>query len=397
VAATKNALFEHFAGQDAELKRFTDELDTLQKAYGAKTMNVRTIATSLRNRKTRRFERGDFLSPAEELEPQTPAVLPALSPASDKRANRLDLAQWLVSKDNPLTPRVAANQVWAHLFGAGIVRSTNDFGLRGEPPSHPALLDWLAATYRDDCRWSTKAFIKTILMSATYRQSSQHRAELAQIDPLNTLLARQGRLRVEGEIVRDLALAASGLLSPKVGGPSVFPPMPEDIAKLSYANNFSWTVSKGEDRYRRGMYTFFKRTIPHPTLMTFDCPDANLATTNRTISNTPLQALTLLNNESFHEASQALAQRALGEEVANDSERLTKIWKLCLVRPPHEGELDPYVKLLDDARRYYAEHAADAKKLLGERAASGVAPAENAAWVATVRVLLNLDEFITRE
>ena len=310
---------------------------------------------------------------------------------------RLELARWLMSNENPLTPRVVANQVWTRLFGAGLVRTTGDFGARGEMPSHPELLDWLGVTWRDDLKWSTKQFIKTIVTSATYRQASLHRPELAELDPLNTMLYRQNRLRVEGEIVRDLTLGAAGLLSSKVGGPSVFPPMPGDLAKLSYANNFSWTDSVGENRYRRGMYTFFKRTIPHPTLVTFDCPDANVACVNRSISNTPLQALTLLNNESFVEASQALAKRLSAETGRSDDERLSQAVKICLAREPTADELQQLGNLLDKARDYYRDEPESAEKLIGSYAAATTPNHEAAAWTATVRVLLNLDEFITRE
>src|SRR4029453_2470917 len=170
--------------------------------------------------------------------------------------DRLDLANWLVAPENPLTARVAVNHLWKLLFGNGLVRTLDDFGVRGERPSHPELLDWLAAQFRSELRWSRKALIRSIVTSATYRQASRYRPELTDVDPENRLLARQGRFRVESEIVRDLHLAVSGLLSLKIGGPSVFPPMPEDLAKLSYANNFTWKNSEGEDRYRRGMYTF---------------------------------------------------------------------------------------------------------------------------------------------
>ncbi len=436
IALTRAVLFNHFVGLDPQVAKLQKDIEATLAEFKAQMMPVRTIATSIRGRKTHRFDRGDFLSPAEVLTPATLHVLPkagddAKSPGTsgtvsstagiaaqfvstgsssatekkDTRSNRLDLAQWLVSRDNPLTPRVVVNQIWARLFGIGIVRSVNDFGARGDLPSHPELLDWLAGQYQRDLKWSTKALLKTILMSATYRQSSAHRAELVDIDPQNVLLARQNRLRVEGEVVRDLALCSAGLLSPKVGGPSVFPPMPPELAKLSYAGSFSWTDSTGEDRYRRGMYTFFKRTLPHPTLMTFDCPDANVACVNRTVSNTPLQALTLLNNESFVEASQALAKRLLTEEPGNagaksqaaDNARLAAAMRYCLARTPRTDELDRLDTLLDNARTYYRDHPEEAAEMIGRFAAPTVPNAEAAAWTATVRVLLNLDEFITRE
>ncbi len=395
VAATKQALFDYYVAQDDEIRRLDAELSKLQQQFQVESMQVRTLANSLRGRKSHRFERGEFLNKAEEVQPGTFGILPAVKSVG-QQPSRYDLAQWLVSDRNPLTPRVAANHVWAHLFGEGLVRTVNDFGVRGEAPSHPELLDWLASTYRDELGWSTKRLIKTILLSATYQQSSKHRAELVDLDPLNTLLHRQNRLRVEGEIVRDLALAAGGLLSSKIGGPSVFPPMPADLAKLSYANNFSWSESKGEDRYRRGMYTFFKRTIPHPTLMTFDCPDSNTACVDRTVSNTPLQALALLNNDSFVEAAQGLAQRLLVESPATDEHRLAQAWRWCLVRQPSEQERQRFLGLLQQARAYYATHA-DESRLLAGKTKSAATESERAAWVATARMILNLDEFITRE
>jgi hypothetical protein len=204
-------------------------------------------------------------------------------------------------------------------------------------------------------------------------------------------------VRVEAEIVRDLYLAASGLLSTKVGGPSVFPPLPPGVADLSYANNFKWKTSQGEDRYRRGMYTFFKRTSPHPNLVSFDCPDSNTTKLKRDASNTPLQALVTLNNEVFNEAAQAMARRVLTEGGSGDLERLTYALRLCLVRRPDSREVDRFEELLQAARAYYAEHPEDAHQLVGKQAVEQVEAAENAAWIATLRIVMNLDEFIVRD
>ena len=203
------------------------------------------------------------------------------------QGDRLDLARWLVDGQTPIVPRVTANHIWSHLFGEGLVRTMNDFGARGDAPSHPALLNWLAGEFVQ-LKWSRKAMIRLITQSATYQQSSRHRPELSEIDPNNHLLHRQNRFRVQAETIRDLTLAASGQLSAKIGGPSVFPPLPPGVAELSYANNFKWKTSNGEDQFRRGMYTFFKRTSPHPNLITFDCPDSNVTCVKRNISNTPL-------------------------------------------------------------------------------------------------------------
>ncbi len=393
---TRDTLFNFYAKQDPVVQDLLAKIEAVHKKAQSQVMPVRMLATSRKNRPTFRFDRGDFLSPAEQVQPGTLQVLPPLN-AVGQKPTRLDLARWLVGKENALTPRVVANQFWMRLFGAGIVRSVGDFGVRGEIPSHPELLDWLAKTYRDDLNWNTKEYIKTIVMSNTYRQSSSHRPDMIDHDPLNQWLSRQNRLRVEAELVRDLALQVSGLLSPKIGGPSVFPPMPPELAKLSYANNFSWTDSKGEDRYRRGMYTFFKRTIPHPTLMTFDCPDANLTCVNRGVSNTPLQALALLNNESFLEASQALAKRLLASSKRNEAETISQAIRVCLTREPQAEELERLESLLDHARDYYQDHPEEVEAFVGDHTVPGIPNSEVASWIATVRVLINLDEFITRE
>ncbi len=386
-------------------------------------MDARVIAQrTTRPRPTHVLYRGDFLQPAESVVPATLAVLPGVKSgapsvselaANDRVAppSRLDFARSLVSKDNPLTPRVTVNTIWGKLFGEGLVKTAADFGVRGSKPTHPELLDWLASEFMQQ-GWSRKKLLRLIMTSAAYKQSSaqsgavgtaehaRSNAELArilEIDPKNDLLWRQNRLRVEGEIVRDLHLAASGLLSPKVGGPSVFPPMPPDIAALSYAGNFSWKTSAGEDRYRRGLYTFFKRTAPHPDLTTFDCPDANTANVKRTVSNTPLQALTTLNAEAFTEAAQALGRRVLAAAPSTDDDRLSLAMRICLSRAASEHELAALKKLLGESRAFFRAHPAEAKEASGSHTQEGVPLAESAAWAATMRIVLNTDEFITRE
>jgi len=214
---------------------------------------------------------------------------------------------------------------------------------------------------------------------------------------VNVVLSRQNRVRVEGEIIRDIHLDASGLLVRKIGGPSVHPPLPPGITDLSYAGNFKWTNSSGEDRYRRGMYTFFKRTAPHPNLTIFDCPDANLTCVERRSSNTPLQALLALNNETFSESSRALARRLLSSSMANDRERIIQGFRLCVSRPPSGDELLEFEKLLTESRKWYETHQDQAKQLIGDGGTPNVSLESNAAWVATTRILVNLDEFITRE
>ncbi len=401
VAGTKRLLFTHYVNELVRDPRVADlekQIARHREQLHARLAEVRTMTSPRIPRITRVFDRGEFLSPKQEVFARGLEVLPALPPRGGT-ADRFDLARWLVAPDNPLTARVAVNHVWQHLFGQGLVRTANDFGVRGERPSHPELLDWLASYLQGEAGWSRKRLIREIVLSATYRQASLHRPDYEAIDPLNTALFRQNRFRVEAEVVRDIALAASGLLSPKIGGPSVFPAMPEDLAALSYANSFTWKPSGGEDRYRRGMYTFFKRTIAHPSLTTFDAPDANVACVVRTVSNTPLQSLTLLNNETHLDAAIAFAGRIRREAShdADDSGRLALAFRICVARPPQTGELAALERVLGRSREWYRAHPADGRALLGDAADRTDAPDELAAWTAAMRVLLNLDEFVTRE
>ena len=411
-AEQQQQLLDYYSSLDAATKTLFMQLDDLKKKEPPKPeLTVRVITQRVNDpRQTFVLKRGEFLDPIKELEvvPAAFSTLPPMKARDEKsKADRLDLARWLVSPDNPLTPRVTVNHIWRQLFGRGLVASVNDFGVKGEKPSHPELLDWLASTFHEGEKgrggegektpWSRKALIKLIVTSATYRQASRHRAELLEVDPQNTLLARQNRLRVEAEIVRDLSLDVAGLLSRKIGGPSVFPALPAGITDLSYAGNFKWTNSSGEDRNRRGMYTFFKRTAPHPNLTTFDCPDANLTCVERRASNTPLQALITLNNETFLEASQAFVKRLQAQPATDDNARLTQAVRLCLARSPSDRELHHLTQLLTANREFYQAHQDDAKKLNGSVEISGASPDETAAWIATARILLNLDEFITRE
>ena len=354
---------------------------------------ARTIADSASSRRTHVHLRGGWNTPGVPVEPGTPEVLPAL--AQDGKHPRLALAQWLVSRDNPLTARVIVNRIWQEYFGRGIVPTADDFGTRSAGPSHPALLDWLAADFMDS-GWSLKKLHKTIVMSATYRQSSASRPTIEEIDPENELLARQQRVRLPAEIVRDVALAASGLLNTTIGGPSVRPPQPPGVADLAYAGSVQWEASRGTDRYRRGLYTFLQRTVPHPQLVNFDMPDRTAARCTRERSNTPLQALNLLNDSTFVEAARALALRALEAGGQGFDSTVRHAFRLCLSREPTEAEL----RHLED---YYSEQEAifDSEPALATEFmpldVPGLEPVAAAAWTGLASVLLNLDEFITRE
>jgi mono/diheme cytochrome c family protein len=349
---------------------------------------------------------GDFTRPGAKVGPGTPAVLPPLAAAAHAPGspNRLDLARWLVRPGHPLTARVAVNRVWGRYFGLGLVETENDFGTRGEPPSHPELLDWLASEWVRR-GWSLKALHRLIVTSATYRQASRSRADLEARDPRNRLLGRQARLRLEAEVVRDVALAASGLLDRRVGGPSAFPPQPEGVSQFTQVKR-AWKPSEGSGRYRRGMYTHFWRSAPHPALLTFDAPEAGTACTRRNRSNTPLQALTLLNDAGFAEYAYGLAGRLLPAGGAGDGgpAAVRHGFRLCLGREPGEAEAKVLTAFLTKQRRHYAASPAEAAALLGGGGPAGRRLAEakgdpgaKAALVLLARVLLNLDEFITRE
>ena len=338
--------------------------------------------------------RGDFLRKGVEVKSGTPAVLPA----RQSSGTRLDFANWLVSPENPLTARVAVNWVWAKYFGRGLVSTPEDFGTQGQPSSHPELLDWLASEFRspNGLGWSLKKLHRLIVTSDTYKQSSATRPELIEKDPLNVLLARQSRLRLESEIVRDEALAVSGLLTRTVGGPSIRPPQPTGISELTYAGSAKWAVSTGPDRYRRGLYIWFQRTSPFPMLMTFDNPDSNVCMVRRERSNTPLQALTLLNDVVFVEAAQALAKRARAD-CKSGCDTVTKLFQLTLGRNPTKAEELRVLKLHRDFSKLAETNPTEAAKLVGSPKPDNDSIAESAAWVAVARTLMNLDEFVTRE
>ena len=396
----RTMLADYFATQHTTTKALANRLAKLKSdAPTLPTVSARVISPA--SRTTRVLHRGDFLQPAEEVETDVLACVSSTHPltkrVSSTPPDRLDLAAWLTDANNPLTPRVSVNHVWTQLFGVGLVGTVDDFGIRGDLPTHPELLDWLAWNYPRDLKWSRKALIKTIVLSSTYRQASRHRADLDEVDPTNQLLARQNRVRVSGEVVRDLHLAVSGLLSRKVGGPSVFPPLPPGVAELSYANNFKWKTSEGEDAYRRGMYTFFKRTSPFPNLISFDCPDSNTSRLQRNISNTPLQALITLNNRVFFEAAQAMAKNVLEHGGATDREKLTYAIRRVLSRNPKESETKRFEELLNTSRTHYVKNPEDAERVTSEHRHPNHSMAENAAWVVTLRMLTNLDEFIVRD
>ncbi len=349
------------------------ELQKAIKALDAEIESTLILRENGKGRPTHVQKRGDFLDLGEAVRPGVFGVLPPLKANPQAGQNRLDLARWLVSADNPLTPRVVVNRMWQQYFGKGLVETENDFGIQGALPTHPELLDWLAVQLVQR-GWGLKDMHRLIVTSAAYRQSSALRPDLRAKDPDNRLLGRQHRLRLEAEIIRDAALAASGLLTRTLGGPGVYPPQPPEIFAFTQ-NNHPWPESKGPDRYRRGMYTFIWRQSQHPLLTTFDAPDAQVACTRRNRSNTPLQALHLANDPTFVEIAQGLAQRVTTEGPPDDTGRIDYAFRLCFSRPPADAERSRLLQYLEQQRQ-------------------GNAPQ---AWMMLARVLLNLDEFVTRE
>ena len=357
-------------------------------------------------RKTHFLLRGDFLAPDYEVFAGTPDVLPPLVPRGET-PDRLDLARWLLDSRNPMTARVTVNRIWARYFGRGIVSTLKDFGTQGAPPTHPELLDWLATQFRQS-GWNLKQLHRLIVTSSTYRQSSHNRPELSERDPLNEWLSHQNRLRVEGEIVRDAALTASGLIKLKVGGPSVRPPQPKEIAGLGYANQVKWQTSEGEDRYRRGLYTFFQRTVPYPMLITFDSPDSNVSCVRRNRSNTPLQALTLWNDPVFHECSQALGKRIVQHETTTGlapddgphnviDRRMEFSFLASLGRLPDEQDREALLQFLEmQTRILKTDIPASQIDCRGLTRWPINLPSSWQCWTTVARTLLNLDEFVTR-
>lgn len=377
--------------QELKFKELREKLQRLAASFPALS-EAQTIADLPNPPKAHVLLRGDFRSPGIEVAPGTLAFLPS---PSQPPTTRLDLARWIASSGNPLTARVAVNRMWQAFFGKGIVATASDFGTQGERPTHPELLDWLATEFVSR-GWSVKQMHRLIVTSATYRQSSSARPELSTRDPYNRWLARQNRLRLEAELIRDSALAVSGLLNPAIGGPSVRPPQPAGLTNLGYGDFVKWKESEGKDRYRRGLYIFFQRTVPYPELMTFDVPDSNVTCPRRERSMTPLQALNTLNDPVFMEAADALAVRILRDQPGPSSDRLLYAFRLCLARDPNPLERARLASFLDSQTTRLSSDTSLAAKF-SPVPVEGVTPAEMGAWVALSRSLLNLDEFLTRE
>ena len=394
------AMIDYLVDQQPDLRKLRSQLDALtQKPPEVETGTGMALTTAASSRRTFVHLRGDFLQPGTEVQTGVPAFLPPLAPRG-AQADRLDLARWILDARNPLTSRVAVNRVWQHYFGRGLVATSDDFGTQGEPPTHPALLDWLAS-YFVQHDWEMKWLHRQLITSSTYRQSSADRPDLRERDPYNLWLARQRRTRVDAEMIRDIALATAGLLDRTTHGVSVFPPLPPGTLELAFVdviNRGPWKVSSGGDRYRRGFYTFFQRTAPYPMLSLFDAPDSNTSCTRRERSNTPLQALMLWNDPVFLECAQHLAQQTLQQPDATDSQRIDHLFVTTLARRPDSAELKTITSLLENARQVYHKTPSLARQLLDTADTINDSHcAEWASWFTVVRTLMNLDEFITRE
>jgi hypothetical protein len=387
----RDRLLRHYLSIAPELATEREAIRKLQSQMPPyPTTLVMAERPAAETRPTHFHERGEFLKVGERVEPDVLSMLPPLP--KDAPRNRLTFARWLVSPDNPLVGRVTMNRQWAAFVGRGIVRTTEDFGFQGELPTHPELLDWLAVEFVKR-GWSLKQMHRLIVTSATYQQSSQATPESLAKDPENKLLARGPRHRLEAELVRDAALKISGRFSPKIGGPSVFPPQPPGISSEGTYGALPWTVSPGADRYRRGLYTFSKRTAPFAMFSTFDAPSGEACVARREVSNTPLQALTLLNDSVFVEAAQALGRSAAARQSSVE-ERATDLFRRCLVRPPSGQELKMLVDFYHAQKKRFDSKEVDAATIAGPGEGDAM---ERAAWTAVARVLLNLDECITKE
>lgn len=386
IDGARPSLFRYFLLNAPELSGYTSPIRELLKPLSS----TPTLAMAERDpqhpRKTFLHKRGEFTQPAEEVQPGVPAFLPPMDAKDPK--NRLGFARWLVSRGHPLTARVTVNRQWQAFFGTGIVKTLDDFGFQGEMPSNQELLDWLAVDFMEN-GWSMKKLHRQIVTSATYKQSSKVTPELLEKDPQNRLLARGPRVRMEAEMIRDLALSAAGVLSNKMYGPPVRPPQPGSVTEAAYGGA-SWSVSQGADRYRRGLYTFAKRSAPFASSITFDAPTGEACIARREMANTPLQSLVLLNDEVFFEAAQLLGKK-IAALPGTPTEKATFAFERCLTRPPEASEADMLVT-------FYHRQLERLKK--AELKTSDLMPSgstdEETAWMTVARILLNLDETITR-
>jgi hypothetical protein len=397
--AQKEALEKYYLTVASELEAARKRVKELSKQLAESkpvTVPVMRELKGDKRRKTKIQIRGNYLVVGKEVTEGTPAAFRPLP--SGAPLNRLTLAKWLVDEKNPLTARVIANRYWEQLFGIGIVASSEEFGAQGDRPYHPELLDWLA-TELVRLKWDTKSFLRLLVTSAAYRQSSRVTPELMQRDPDNRLLARGPRVRLSAETVRDQALFVSGLLSPKMYGPPVKPPQPALGVSAAFGSGIDWQTSAGEDRHRRALYTLWRRSNPYPSMASFDAPNREVCTVRRSRTNTPLQALVTLNDPVYVEAAQALARRVVADGGTDARDRARYAFRLCLSRPPEDGELARLVRLYEQSLARLRSHPDQARKLATDPIGpppEGRDVAELAAWTVVGNVLLNLDETLMK-
>ena len=395
----KNTLAKYFRDYAPSLAKLRSELAKVKKQRDAIKPPMVPVIAQLpdnKHRKTQIHARGNFMDLGEQVKAAVPVSFNPFP--KNAPANRIGVAQWLTSPDNPLTARVAVNRIWAQLFGAGIVETEEDFGSQGTYPSHPKLLDWLATEYMRN-GWDSKAMLKTIVMSATYQQSSKASPEAYAADHINAKLARGPRFRLNAEQVRDQALTLSGLISKKIGGPSVYPPQPPGMWRAAFNGQRNWATSKGEDRYRRGLYTFWRRSVPYPSMATFDAPSREVCNLRRIRTNTPLQAFVTLNDPVYVEIAQAMAQRIMTEGGANDAERIHYALQLVLIRPPSDKEKQVITQLFQKELVEFKSKPDQAKALAASEtneAAKKLDPVQLATWTSIANILLNLDAVLTK-
>jgi hypothetical protein len=409
------AVFTAFRATQPAYKPTNDEIEKLWATYpqGETVLNLAQRAPD-QTRETTILDRGAWDKYTKVVTPGVPAFLNAL-PENSGPMNRLTLARWLTDRKSPTTARVAVNRAWQAIFGTGVVETAEDFGVRASDPSNAALLDWLAVEFMDPSTpstssgqagsvqaWSTKRLIRTIVTSNAYRQASRVTPDLLERDPNNRLLARGPRFRPDAEVVRDNALAIAGIITDRVGGPSFFPPVPDGLFSISFVPVTFWETAQGPERYRRSLYMFRRRSIPDPMLQTFDAPNGDFSCARRMRSDTPLAALAGMNEITMVEAAQALSLRVLREAGRTDADRASYAFRLCTGRTPRGEEINEILKLLDSQRKRIADGYLSSRELLtGDPAklpkiADGATPTDAAAWTIVSRVLLNLDETLTK-
>ena len=400
-AEQSSAIFTAWRLSVPDLKPLNDEIDVLWKQYPTGFTSVLHLAERQGNnvRPTHLLDRGGWDKPQKIVLPHTPSAFHPFD-ANGPR-NRLGFARWLADKQSPLTARVAVNRAWQAIFGEGLVETSEDFGTRAAIPEYRELLDWLAVDFMEH-GWSQKHLIRTIVNSATYQQSSAITPELRERDPRNHLLARGPRFRAEAEVLRDIALSASGLITHRIGGPAIIPPVPQNVLDYNYVYPAYWKPTTGPDRYRRTVYAFRKRSMPDPVLSSLDAPNSDSACARRVRSNTPLSALAGLNETIFVESAQAMALRILREGGSDDSQRASYAFQLCTSRLPTSAEREEVLALLKSRRQRLADGWLDIREVATGDATKlpsippQTTPQDAAAWTLVSRVLLNLDETVNK-